>query len=387
MTASAPPREPRALRVPHAGWRVIAAKELGDHLLSVRFIVLLVVLGLAAAIPLYFAADHHPRGGAPGQRRRRPSSWRCSRSARRTTRSCASTRSSRSSRRCSASPSPSTPSTASASEGTLPRLLAQPIYRDDVINGKFAAGLAVIGIVLLAVDRDHRRLRHLPARDHAGGRGDRPPRGLDPRHVRVRRAVAGVRAAAVGGRPAGGDVGPDRVRRLVPADDLRRADRSTRRQRPSRRSPDRRSRSRSARRRPSSSSPDCCRASSIPRSPRSCSTRRNNPQATLPGRSARRSRPQQQIPTLLAFDQSLLLVMAQVVALVALTVACFACYVAFMRQKFAPRTLPPAGTSRRAFRVPAHAPRGACSAGASPERPACGRRQPSRTTTPMISSP
>ena len=43
--------------VPHAGWRVIAAKELGDHLLSVRFIVLLVVLGLAAAIPLYFAAD------------------------------------------------------------------------------------------------------------------------------------------------------------------------------------------------------------------------------------------------------------------------------------------------------------------------------------------
>ncbi|MEO8437814.1 MAG: hypothetical protein ABI562_05085, partial [Chloroflexota bacterium] len=44
-------------RVPHAGWRVIAAKELGDHLLSVRFIVLLIVLGLAAAIPLYFAAD------------------------------------------------------------------------------------------------------------------------------------------------------------------------------------------------------------------------------------------------------------------------------------------------------------------------------------------
>ena len=37
------------------------------------------------------------------------------------------------------------------SEGTLPRLLAQPIYRDDVINGKFAAGLAVIGLVLVAV--------------------------------------------------------------------------------------------------------------------------------------------------------------------------------------------------------------------------------------------
>ena len=36
-------------------------------------------------------------------------------------------------------------------EGTLPRLLAQPIYRDDVINGKFAAGLAVIGLVLVSV--------------------------------------------------------------------------------------------------------------------------------------------------------------------------------------------------------------------------------------------
>ena len=34
------------------------------------------------------------------------------------------------------------------SDGTLPRLLSQPIYRDDVINGKFAAGLAVIGLVL-----------------------------------------------------------------------------------------------------------------------------------------------------------------------------------------------------------------------------------------------
>ena len=55
ITGETPSRS--QLRVPHAGWRVIAAKELGDHLLSVRFIVLLVVLGLAAAIPLYFAAD------------------------------------------------------------------------------------------------------------------------------------------------------------------------------------------------------------------------------------------------------------------------------------------------------------------------------------------
>ncbi|WP_188190662.1 ABC transporter permease [Nonomuraea sp. SYSU D8015] len=34
---------------------------------------------------------------------------------------------------------------------TLPRLLAQPIHRDDVVNGKFAAGLAVIGMLLTAL--------------------------------------------------------------------------------------------------------------------------------------------------------------------------------------------------------------------------------------------
>lgn len=34
---------------------------------------------------------------------------------------------------------------------TLPRLLAQPIHRDDVINGKFVGGLAVIGMLLTAL--------------------------------------------------------------------------------------------------------------------------------------------------------------------------------------------------------------------------------------------
>ena len=133
-----------------SGWRIVAAKELADHLLSVRFFVLLVVLGAAAVIPLYFAAERlrslasdisglqavflalftiSPDGvpdfrvdvfvgiAAPllgigfafdavnGER----------------------------------------------SEGTLPRLLSQPIHRDDVINGKFVAGLTVIALVLLAV--------------------------------------------------------------------------------------------------------------------------------------------------------------------------------------------------------------------------------------------
>ena len=43
-------------RVPRAGWMIIGSKEFGDHLLSARFVVLVVVLGMAAAIPLYFAA-------------------------------------------------------------------------------------------------------------------------------------------------------------------------------------------------------------------------------------------------------------------------------------------------------------------------------------------
>ena len=43
------------------------------------------------------------------------------------------------------------PSTVSGPNGTLPRLLSQPIHRDDVINGKFAAGLAVIAMVLVVM--------------------------------------------------------------------------------------------------------------------------------------------------------------------------------------------------------------------------------------------
>ena len=38
-----------------------------------------------------------------------------------------------------------------ARQGTLPRLLAQPIHRDDVINGKFVAGIAVIALMLTAL--------------------------------------------------------------------------------------------------------------------------------------------------------------------------------------------------------------------------------------------
>jgi ABC-2 type transport system permease protein len=148
--APAKATERAELRKLPAGWRIIAAKEFADHVVSVRFLIVLVVLGLAAAIPLYFASDEI---------------------------------------RNAAQSASSVPAVflllftigpqdinilrvdafvgivapllgltfafdavnSERAEGTLPRLLSQPIYRDDVINGKFLAGLGVIGIVLVSV--------------------------------------------------------------------------------------------------------------------------------------------------------------------------------------------------------------------------------------------
>src|SRR6185295_15820930 len=47
-------RDERRIR---PGWITIAGKELADHLLSVRLYVLLVILGIAAVIPLYFVGE------------------------------------------------------------------------------------------------------------------------------------------------------------------------------------------------------------------------------------------------------------------------------------------------------------------------------------------
>lgn len=138
------------LRGRRPGWRIVAAKELADHLLSVRFFVLLLVLGAAAVIPLYFAAER--------------------------LRSLASDISGLQAvflALFTVSPQNAPDFRAEVflgiaapllglgfsfdavngerSEGTLPRLLSQPIHRDDVINGKFIAGLAVIAVVLFAV--------------------------------------------------------------------------------------------------------------------------------------------------------------------------------------------------------------------------------------------
>lgn len=133
-----------------AGWRIIAAKEFADQIASYRFLGLTIVLALAGAAAVYatggviksFAADASGTQSlflvlfAP------PSSLQT----------------------LSQIPAFTTlipflipllgialgfdAINGERSEATLPRLLAQPIYRDDVINGKFVAGLAAIGLIL-----------------------------------------------------------------------------------------------------------------------------------------------------------------------------------------------------------------------------------------------
>ncbi|TMB56421.1 MAG: ABC transporter permease [Chloroflexi bacterium] len=145
---------PMERSVPRAGWLVVAGKEFADHLLSVRFFVLLLVLGLAAGIPLFLAAER--------------------------IRSLASEVSGAQAVFLAlfiigpqdvsifgldvsvqgfiglAAPLLGIAFAFDAvngerAQGTLPRLVAQPIHRDDVINGKFVASLAAITLVLLAV--------------------------------------------------------------------------------------------------------------------------------------------------------------------------------------------------------------------------------------------
>lgn len=153
-----------ATRAIPAGWRVIGSREFTEHILSVRFIVLLLVLGLAGVLAIYAVAG----------------TFRDAASA-----VAASASESLTGRPVSVFPllftqSPTVPGisgqsfpsfaglvallgpvlgiafgfdaiSSERSEGTLPRLVSQPIHRDDVINGKFVAGLAVITMILAAV--------------------------------------------------------------------------------------------------------------------------------------------------------------------------------------------------------------------------------------------
>lgn len=130
------------------GWRVVARKEFADHLRSVRFVILAALMAVAGLAAVYSAT-----GGireAAEQATGTPALFL---------------------RLFSVAPE-RIPSfltllgllgpllgiafgfdaiNGERTSGTLPRLLSQPIYRDDVINGKFVAGISTIGLTLAAL--------------------------------------------------------------------------------------------------------------------------------------------------------------------------------------------------------------------------------------------
>jgi ABC-2 type transport system permease protein len=129
---------------------VVARKELTDHLLSARFVALISILGLVAAGTVFGAA--RALGGVAQD----ASASGVSLFLRLFT--------------VNADPVPFSFMTflgfltpilgiaygfdaisGEVSQGTLSRLVSQPIHRDDVINGKFIAGLGVIGVIMITV--------------------------------------------------------------------------------------------------------------------------------------------------------------------------------------------------------------------------------------------
>lgn len=150
-----PPARPRSAaparaeeRPPSHGWRVVAAKETADHLGSVRLYVLAVVLTIAGVAAIY-SMSQVIRGAAADATGYRSLFLALFTGG--------------------ADPVPAfvtlvgflAPPLGIAfgfdavngerADRTLPRLLAQPIYRDDVVNGKFVAGLLAVATVLVAV--------------------------------------------------------------------------------------------------------------------------------------------------------------------------------------------------------------------------------------------
>jgi ABC-2 type transport system permease protein len=155
-TAGTPVRKTRAEarrseRTPSGGWRTIAAKELADHIASSRFFVLLLVIAILSVLPMYFSASD--------------------------IQSVASQTSGSNplvflalfTHGASAFNNISMIAlvvllvplvgiafgfdgiNSERSQGTLSRLLAQPVHRDDVINGKFVAGITVILVMMVTL--------------------------------------------------------------------------------------------------------------------------------------------------------------------------------------------------------------------------------------------
>lgn len=140
------PTQPEQVR---GGWRVVASKELADHLYSGRFVVLLAVLGIATAAAV-FAASGGIRDIAPQAEGVTALFLKLF--------------------TVTTDPVPFPliifvgflapllgimfgfdSVNGERAQGTLPRLLSQPIHRDEVILGKFVAGISVIAIILTSL--------------------------------------------------------------------------------------------------------------------------------------------------------------------------------------------------------------------------------------------
>lgn len=132
----------------HGGWRIVAHKEFTDHVRSVRFLVLVVLISLAGLAAVNSAAG--PIRDAAEAASETPSIFLYL---------------------FTLSPE-RVPAfheflgilgpllgigfgfdaiSGERSQHTLPRLVSQPIHRDEIVNGKFVAGLAAIGVALAAV--------------------------------------------------------------------------------------------------------------------------------------------------------------------------------------------------------------------------------------------
>ena len=130
------------------GWRIVARKEFTDHVRSVRFLLLVVLLSLAGLAAVHSAAG--PIQDAADSASQTPSVFLLL---------------------FTLSPQ-RVPAfheflgilgpllgiafgfdaiNGERSQGTLPKLVAQPIHRDEIVNGKFIAGIAAIGLALAAV--------------------------------------------------------------------------------------------------------------------------------------------------------------------------------------------------------------------------------------------
>ncbi|MFP5488530.1 MAG: ABC transporter permease [Acidimicrobiia bacterium] len=130
------------------GWRIVAHKEFVDHVRSVRFLVLIVLIALAGLAAVNSAAG--PIRDAAEAASETPSIFLYL---------------------FTLSPD-RVPAfhefvailgpllgigfgfdaiSGERSQHTLPRLVSQPIHRDEIVNGKFVAGLSAIGLALAAV--------------------------------------------------------------------------------------------------------------------------------------------------------------------------------------------------------------------------------------------